>query len=154
MLARDLGPLALSRETPRTRLSFTQGRWRYREWGVPVVDVASSGVSVTVDVATANGTAAAGTSETVWKRIVAHLAGVFCASLHELDASRVVEPRQTFREKAHGSDAHSGEDNGMRPNDSGSTLFGTLPRETVCTENLTPWMKLLPCNGRVCTWLA
>ena len=27
-------------------------------------------------------------------------------------------------------------------------LYGSLPREAVCTENLTPWLKLLPCQGR------
>lgn len=27
-------------------------------------------------------------------------------------------------------------------------LYGSLPREAVCTENLTPWLKLLPCHGR------
>lgn len=26
-------------------------------------------------------------------------------------------------------------------------LHGTLPREVVCTENLTPFLKLLPCKG-------
>uniref|UniRef100_K7M1Y2 GPI transamidase component PIG-T n=1 Tax=Glycine max TaxID=3847 RepID=K7M1Y2_SOYBN len=26
-----------------------------------------------------------------------------------------------------------------------SLRYGTLPREAVCTENLTPWLKLLPC---------
>lgn len=28
-------------------------------------------------------------------------------------------------------------------------LHGTLPREVVCTENLTPFLKLLPCKGKV-----
>jgi phosphatidylinositol glycan class T len=27
-------------------------------------------------------------------------------------------------------------------------LHGTLPREVVCTENLTPFLKLLPCKGK------
>lgn len=26
-------------------------------------------------------------------------------------------------------------------------IFGALPREAVCTENLTPWLRLLPCRG-------
>ena len=29
--------------------------------------------------------------------------------------------------------------------------FGFLPREIVCTENLTPWTKLLPCTNKVFT---
>lgn len=27
-------------------------------------------------------------------------------------------------------------------------LYGVLPREVVCTENLTPFLKLLPCKGK------
>lgn len=27
-------------------------------------------------------------------------------------------------------------------------LHGTLPGEVVCTENLTPFLKLLPCKGK------
>ena len=27
-------------------------------------------------------------------------------------------------------------------------LHATLPREVVCTENLTPFLKLLPCKGK------
>lgn len=27
--------------------------------------------------------------------------------------------------------------------------YATLPREIVCTENLTPWKKLLPCGSTV-----
>ena len=27
-------------------------------------------------------------------------------------------------------------------------LHGALPREVVCTENLTPFLKLLPCKGK------
>ena len=27
-------------------------------------------------------------------------------------------------------------------------LHGTLPREVVCTENLTPFLKLLPCKDK------
>lgn len=27
-------------------------------------------------------------------------------------------------------------------------LYGVLPHEVVCTENLTPFLKLLPCKGK------
>ena len=27
-------------------------------------------------------------------------------------------------------------------------MRGTLPGENVCTENLTPWKKMLPCQGK------
>lgn len=28
--------------------------------------------------------------------------------------------------------------------------YSSLPREIVCTENLTPFKKLLPCDSKVC----
>jgi phosphatidylinositol glycan class T len=34
------------------------------------------------------------------------------------------------------------------PTDSLHLLHGTLPGEVVCTENLTPFLKLLPCKGK------
>lgn len=43
------------------------------------------------------------------------------------------------------------EPTGDRANASLDNLFllhGTLPREVVCTENLTPFLKLLPCKGK------
>eukprot|EP00249_Psilotum_nudum_P019528 c27298_g1_i1 orf=722-2542(+) len=30
----------------------------------------------------------------------------------------------------------------------GRVRYGALPREAVCTENLTPWLKLLPCRDK------
>ncbi|KAL3517813.1 hypothetical protein ACH5RR_020402 [Cinchona calisaya] len=30
----------------------------------------------------------------------------------------------------------------------GHLKYGTLPREAVCTESLTPWLKLLPCRDK------
>nr|POF01921.1 gpi transamidase component pig-t [Quercus suber] len=38
--------------------------------------------------------------------------------------------------------------NGAFTPSSGSLRYGTLPREAVCTENLTPWLKLLPCRDK------
>ncbi|KAE8671159.1 GPI transamidase component Gpi16 subunit family protein isoform 4 [Hibiscus syriacus] len=34
------------------------------------------------------------------------------------------------------------------PPASGNLRYGTLPREAVCTENITPWLKLLPCQDK------
>lgn len=37
-----------------------------------------------------------------------------------------------------------------KPLNSSYLRYATLPREIVCTENLTPWKKLLPCDSQVC----
>lgn len=52
----------------------------------------------------------------------------------QADASQVAVPLHAF--------------DPVVPNDSSNWLFGNLPREAVCTENLTPWLKLLPCQDR------
>ncbi|OVA19112.1 GPI transamidase component PIG-T [Macleaya cordata] len=111
-------------------LSFTQGRWNYERWGG--FDPTSSsnakppGVElwavfdVPPDQVDAN-----------WKNLTHTLSGLFCASINFLESST----------------AYSAPAWGFRPF-SGSLRYGALPREAVCTENLTPWLKLLPCRDK------
>lgn len=73
------------------------------------------------------------------------LSGLLCASLSFIDNSNSVQPEYTFRPTfspglglSSGSLTSNGQSNYIR--------YATLPREIVCTENLTPWKKLLPCN--------
>ena len=65
------------------------------------------------------------------------MAGLFCASLGSLDNLRTTSPVLTF------------EPEGLLPN---WTLphqlrHASLASENVCTENLTPFLKLLPCKS-------
>lgn len=55
-----------------------------------------------------------------------------------IDSTRTSRPQLTFRP-----------DGNPKENFSLSLylLHGMLPREVVCTENLTPFLKLLPCKG-------
>ena len=77
-----------------------------------------------------------------WSGLVNALSGQFCASLNYLQRSVSVSPMHTFKPM------------GLWPADklNASTYlrYATLPREMVCTENLTPWRKLLPCGNKVC----
>ncbi|KAG7169705.1 GPI transamidase component PIG-T-like, partial [Homarus americanus] len=74
----------------KLHLSLTQGLWRHRKWGYPIVD------------------APPGAQLWVW-----------------------FNPT---------TNKYSGNSSYMR--------YAALPRENVCTENLTPWKKLLPCDTR------
>ena len=56
--------------------------------------------------------------EETWKKFTHSLAGISCASINQIDMTTT----------------------GKLPDGS---YFGQLPAEAVCTENLTPWMKLL-----------
>ena len=74
-----------------------------------------------------------------WITLTNALAGLFCASLNFVDSTRTISPALSFRPAGHHPD-------GIVEN---LHLFhGALPREPVCTENLTPFLKLLPCKGR------
>lgn len=57
-----------------------------------------------------------------------------CLKGPQADPSQVAVPLHAFDPVAPGGSSH--------------WLFGSLPREAVCTENLTPWLKLLPCQDR------
>ena len=63
--------------------------------------------------------------------------GLFCASLGSLDEHRTTSPSYTFRPE------------GTLPRFSKSHQLrhASLPSEHVCTENLTPFLKLLPCKS-------
>lgn len=57
-----------------------------------------------------------------WPGLIRPLSGLTCASLDVLDYSRVGKPTN-------------------------HTVFAHLPSETVCVENLAPFLKLLPCRA-------
>ncbi|XP_050130200.1 uncharacterized protein LOC126606855 isoform X2 [Malus sylvestris] len=111
-------------------LSFTQGRWNYDRWGAfdPVAsnNAKPPGVELwaVFDVPHEQ-------VDDSWKNLTHALSGLFCASINFLESST------TF----------SAPEWGYRPA-AGSLRYGTLPREAVCTENLTPWLKLLPCRDK------
>ncbi|CAO3648230.1 unnamed protein product [Cunninghamella blakesleeana] len=65
-----------------------------------------------------------------WKSLTNVLSGLFCASLNFIDDTLTTEPRLSFQTST------------------GSLRYGALPHENVCTENLTPWIKLLPCKSK------
>src|ERR1700709_169692 len=74
-----------------------------------------------------------------WLTLTNALSGLFCASLNFIDSTRTTRPVMSFQPA------------GYHPNSTIANLHllhGTLPREVVCTENLTPFLKLLPCKGK------
>lgn len=75
---------------------------------------------------------------TKWITLTNSLSGLFCASLNFIDSTRTSRPVLSFEPV--------GESLGS--NSTLHLLHGTLPGEVVCTENLTPFLKLLPCKGK------
>jgi hypothetical protein len=72
-----------------------------------------------------------------WKGAQNALAGLFCASLGSMDALRTTAPTRAFPPLGALPRLHSPHTHRLR--------HATLPAEHVCTENLTPFLKLLPC---------
>ncbi|WCJ38038.1 GPI transamidase component PIG-T [Euphorbia peplus] len=111
-------------------LSFTQGRWNYESWGgfdpVSSSNAKPPGVELwaVFDVPQDQVDAS-------WKNLTHTLSGLFCASVNFLESPTMYSaPEWSFRPT------------------SGNLRHGMLPREAVCTENLTPWLKLLPCRDK------
>lgn len=111
-------------------LSFTQGRWNYERWGgfdsISSSNAKPPGVELWAVFDVPHDQVDAS-----WKNLTHTLSGLFCASINFLESST----------------AYSAPDWGFRPF-SGRLRYGSLPREAVCTENLTPWLKLLPCRDK------
>ncbi|XP_062182961.1 uncharacterized protein LOC133887066 [Phragmites australis] len=111
-------------------LSFTQGRWNYEQWGgsdpMSTSNAKPPGVELwaVFDLPSAE-------IDATWKNLTHTLSGLFCASINFLESST----------------AFSAPHWGFKLNE-GNLRYGALPREAVCTENLTPWLKLLPCRDK------
>lgn len=73
-----------------------------------------------------------------WISLTQSLSGLFCASLNFIDSTRTTCPVVSFEPTGNHSKSQS----------TLHFLHGTLPGEVVCTENLTPFLKLLPCKGK------
>ncbi|KAL2933748.1 GPI transamidase component PIG-T [Bienertia sinuspersici] len=111
-------------------LSFTQGRWNYERWG-GFDPVSSSNAKPPGVELWAVFDAPPSQVDALWKNLTHTLSGLFCASINFLESSTT----------------YSAPDWGFRAS-SGNLRYGSLPREAVCTENLTPWLKLLPCRDK------
>jgi len=75
-----------------------------------------------------------------WTGLTQALSGQFCASLNFIDTKTSVSPKYSFRREGVAN---------PKSMDSSLLRYSALGREIVCTENLTPWKKLLPCDSKV-----
>uniref|UniRef100_A0A8C6FQM9 Phosphatidylinositol glycan anchor biosynthesis class T n=2 Tax=Moschus moschiferus TaxID=68415 RepID=A0A8C6FQM9_MOSMO len=131
LFPKALGQLISKYSLRELHLSLTQGFWRTRYWGTPFLQ-APSGAELWAwfqDTVT--------DVDESWKELSNVLSGIFCASLNFIDSTNTVTPTASFKPLglANGTD-HS------------FLRYAVLPREVVCTENLTPWKKLLPCSSK------
>ncbi|CAL8074745.1 unnamed protein product [Orchesella dallaii] len=113
--------------------TLTQGYWRLHSWG-EVENSAPTGAQISAWFASLNETEA----DNNWKGLTSRLSGLTCASLNFLDKATSVEPMYAYRPHKN--------IRGVKAPEKLFVRVGHLPRENYCTENLTPWTKLLPCG--------
>ncbi|KZW01503.1 Gpi16 subunit, GPI transamidase component [Exidia glandulosa HHB12029] len=112
-------------------LALNAGQWDYKLWGSPPEPSVASGAELWTWIRASNTTQA----DERWVGLRNALAGVFCASLGSLDDQRTTTPALSFKPSV------------QLPLGKHQLRHATLPAEHVCTENLTPFIKLLPCKA-------
>ncbi|KAF2744781.1 GPI transamidase component GPI16 precursor, partial [Sporormia fimetaria CBS 119925] len=133
---RSLGQILQHAHTKELHLRFSWGRWDADSWGqMPWNGAREGGTGVELWA-----WVEAGNEEEAfarWLTLTNALSGLFCASLNFVDATNTVRPVMSFRPEGDHTNASRLH-----------LLHGSLPHEVVCTENLTPFLKLLPCKGK------
>jgi len=134
---RSLGQTLQHADAKELHLRFTTGRWDTETWGARPWDgtkEGGTGVELWAWIDAVSDEEAFGK----WATLTQALSGLFCASLNFVDSTKTTRPALTFSPLG----THAGSEDGLR------LLHGVLPGEVVCTENLTPFLKLLPCKGK------
>jgi phosphatidylinositol glycan class T len=133
---RSFGQILQHAHAKELHLRFSVGRWDAENWGQRPWNggrEGGTGVELWAWVE-------ADTEEEAfarWLKLTNALSGLFCASINFIDATKTIRPVMSFAPE------------GQHNNSSNlHLLHGTLPHEVVCTENLTPFLKLLPCKGK------
>ncbi|BHF71128.1 hypothetical protein SprV_0401418300 [Sparganum proliferum] len=116
-------------------LSIVQGFWDRDAWGPPFVQTVNGGAEVwalfspkATDIAKS------------WSFFLEALSGQFCASLSHLGLRKNSFSLQ-WSYRPSGLSENFTSDNFAK-----YFRYGQLPHEELCTENFTPWAKLLPCK--------
>ncbi|KAJ3275758.1 hypothetical protein HDV01_007225 [Terramyces sp. JEL0728] len=127
LLSKSIGDVFKVFEVQELHLTFTRGRWMYDRWGYHP-NAVPSGVELWSWINSEN-------VNDKWTGLTNALAGLFCSSLNFMDESLTSEPVHAFQPS-------------MEFDQPTKLRYASLPREIVCTENLTPWAKLLPCQTK------
>ncbi|CAG9538527.1 unnamed protein product [Cercopithifilaria johnstoni] len=107
-------------------LSLTQGFWRLNEWGVQPQPSSPSGAQL---YAWIDGNRTSKLVDERWSSFVNSMNGIFCTSLLDILPAHTAAPQLSFLRMGY-----------VHPKNPSQIS------ETVCTENFTPWRKLLPCK--------
>ncbi|QLG72983.1 hypothetical protein HG535_0E00670 [Zygotorulaspora mrakii] len=136
-------PMLDRTSTRQLSLRFTRGYWDSESWGRLPHDGFRSGGSGVELWATIESRSKDDAFKQ-WKTLANSLSGIFCASINFIDNSRTTFPVNSFQPNDLESD-------GLPIFDHSKQLYlirAALANEPICTENLTPFIKLLPTKGK------
>ncbi|KAF8566736.1 hypothetical protein P879_08567 [Paragonimus westermani] len=136
IIPKSMFSLLSSYSLEELHLSMVRGYWDSERWGPNFVTAAPVGAEVwswfkpgTVNV------------DQAWFELTHALSGQFCASLNRLsEKAYSVSPKWSFRPTGISK---------LTDTSNTSTLlrYAQMPGEGLCSENFTPWVKLLPCKN-------
>ena len=136
--SRALGPVIESNGARELHLRFGQGWWDAEKWGeLPYSGSKSGGTGV--EVWAVIEAPSLEQAKKQWYSLTKTLSGFFCALLNFIDDSITTTPKHIIGDAT------------TVTMDSRNSLFllkAALPSEPICTENLTPFLKLLPTRGK------
>ncbi|KAH8552155.1 GPI transamidase component PIG-T [Umbelopsis sp. PMI_123] len=138
LFPKSIGQIIDHHRVQELHLTFTQGRWQYEDWGYPAAQSAGTGVELWAWMK------ADDSIENNWRALTNTLSGLFCASLNFIDDTLTSQPELSFRPEG----AKNSYNHNEKMREGVEIRYGILPHENVCTENLTPWIKLLPCKSK------
>ncbi|KAI9029647.1 GPI transamidase component PIG-T [Phycomyces nitens] len=139
LFPKAIGQVLQEYDVREMHLTFTQGRWNYDEWGYPPEQSAGTGVELWAWMRNSD------RINENWRSLTNVLSGLFCASLNFIDETLTTQPRMSFLPQPLSQGNHKDQ---MRIQADSQLRYGSLPHENVCTENLTPWIKMLPCKAK------
>lgn len=139
-----LGQILREHAIPEFHLTINSGKWDYDRWGHPGEPGVGSGAELWAWMG--DGAAVQTSSiDARWKALQNSLSGLFCASLGSMDALHTTSPTHAFLPTG---DLPRLPAPPLPARHAYTLRHATLPAERVCTENLTPFLKLLPCPSR------
>lgn len=138
---KEFKPLLDQTSTRQLHLRFTRGFWDAESWGrLPHDGFKSGGSGVEIWAILEAGSKDSAFSQ--WKTLVNSLSGLFCASMNFIDGAKTTFPVEAFHPMA---------DSTLPLFDKSKKLYlirAALANEPICTENLTPLVKLFPTKGK------
>lgn len=140
LFPRPVAQLATESGIDELYVTLTQGRWLRDTWGpAPNNTEAPTGAEMWAWWPKSAESAINGTLSERWSTLRNAVSGLICASFSTMSDELSSSPSPIVQSGISAKDTHSAQR---------ECIHGALPKEATCTENLTPWVRLLPCRDR------